>query len=800
MAKTQTPGEMDIQGGNVQANVVPDPFDERDFEYRPRLQPLPATLDNRHPNRQRRRSLVLNQRTTEACTGFAVATLINIVRARIFAEQAATAGEKPALPEPVSHFMLYYYARRYDQFEGTADVGSSLRAAFKGWMYHGVAVESKWDEIGNPMEFETLKFIKECRDIPLGAYYRVNPRHLDDMQSAIFELGAVAVSAAIHDGWREDSLLRAVRRDSKSEEPETMYVIDHPSQPTYRGGHAFTLVGYNDIGFLVQNSWGPGWGCHGFATLTYEDWLENAYDAWVARPGVRQTPFVSAPDASKSALPSSLEAAPNLGRDRLRAHVVNLGNNGRFSDQGGFQSNTAQVDTGIIPAMKAWHESWGEPVRRIVLFAHGGTVTEASGLAGAQTQVDWWLNNHIFPVYFVWQSGPGETFVDHLKDTLRGILPFESVGFNFPQQEQVDRLIETQLARKIRWVWEEMKQNARAASDPLPPNDQDPPPGASFFVDRLKSYIKSLKDQPVEVHLVSHSAGSVFQAALLQRLADRGIPVASMCLLAPAIRVDEFQRTIWPHLQGGGIGKFTVFALTDKREQDDYLPEIPYNFYGKSIMYLVSRSLEAPNPPQAIGLNEAVLGKLRGLIPGEDPVLNPLKDWLSGAADTSFELVKSAIPGKDLEPYEVPLLGMERFLNKKPDTAFLAAEPDLTLKECIERAGGEVFFSPSTLTAPLPDRIDALRHTTFLDDKRAMTSVLLRILKANELSEEIMPYEMNAQPLIQANEAGEPLIAAVGAENLSPTQQALKANAYEVQMGEGKERRQKKSGGGRRKG
>ena len=33
------------------------------------------------------------------------------------------------------------------------------------------------------------------------------------------------------------------------------------------GGHAFALVGYNQAGFVVQNSWGTGWGEKGYGWL-----------------------------------------------------------------------------------------------------------------------------------------------------------------------------------------------------------------------------------------------------------------------------------------------------------------------------------------------------------------------------------------------------------------------------------------------------------------------------------------------------------------------------------------------------
>ena len=50
-------------------NVMPDVFDKRDLEYRPRLQPLPHTLDER-PSKH----FVLTQQGS-SCTGHAVASV-----------------------------------------------------------------------------------------------------------------------------------------------------------------------------------------------------------------------------------------------------------------------------------------------------------------------------------------------------------------------------------------------------------------------------------------------------------------------------------------------------------------------------------------------------------------------------------------------------------------------------------------------------------------------------------------------------------------------------------------------------
>src|SRR5215218_20974 len=124
-----------------------------------------------------------------------------------------------------------------------------------------------------------------------------------------------------------------MRRDD-----ETLHVIARRVDANQLGGHAFALVGYNEVGFLVQNSWGTDWGRRGYATLPYEDWLDSAYDAWVTRPGVPKTPFASGRTRTARGTAGTLVTAPAPDLRRLAAHVVNLSNAGRLSTTGKFVS------------------------------------------------------------------------------------------------------------------------------------------------------------------------------------------------------------------------------------------------------------------------------------------------------------------------------------------------------------------------------------------------------------------------------------------------------------------------------
>ncbi|HET6562297.1 MAG TPA: hypothetical protein VFG72_10515 [Marmoricola sp.] len=695
MPKTLPPGTVAVGNDAFRASAVPDVFDARDLEYRPRLEPLAPSLDRRLGDRH------VSTQTGNSCTGHAVAAMINAVLRNhdLRTRRTGKAAEGQGIEEQpirVSPTMLYAMARRYDEFEGEEDAGSSLRGALKGWFYHGVLPEEDWPE-GATVEIDLDPVLAEkAMRHPLGAFYRVNPFRLDDMQSAISELYGIAASSVIHEGWQEP---RVVVKDG-----ERMTVIERAPGAALLGGHAYALVGYNEVGFLVKNSWGADWGRHGCATLPYDDWLQSAYDAWVARPGVHS--LVSSRERIKLVEDTAGGLATGPGPDlvRLQRHVVNLGNEGLLSTSGRFRSTPKQVDL-VFSRMQEYHDRWQAAEatsgpRRVVLYAHGGLNSEGTGLSIAQKHLNWWLNNHVYPVTFAWQSGAVESLLDHLADTVEDKLPFGGLGIDLV--EQFDRLVERFARSHVRWMWDEMKENARAASKPTPrkivwPQDGSDPapslasvPGATLAVDRLAAYVAAAPKEAVEVHLVGHSAGSIFLAAMLQRLVDAQVPVASISFLAPAITVDAFADEVLPHLTSRTAPRFVSFGLTDRRELDDVCGVHGKAIYQKSLLYLVSRALERPGNPE-----------------------RSRRGWPKDVA-------------------EVPLVGMERF----QDTPVAGGTP---LRHALPDAA--LVWAPTG--QPPGSRTDADSHGDFDDDAPTMTSVVTRILGHPEEPTETMVYAAN---------------------------------------------------------
>jgi hypothetical protein len=93
------PKSKSIRSSVPKRNVVPDKLDLRDRSYLPAVAVLPP------PSLKPKIKVpVMNQADTSACTGFALASVVN----HLLRERAPGASDVP----PVSPFMLYSMARR----------------------------------------------------------------------------------------------------------------------------------------------------------------------------------------------------------------------------------------------------------------------------------------------------------------------------------------------------------------------------------------------------------------------------------------------------------------------------------------------------------------------------------------------------------------------------------------------------------------------------------------------------------------------------------------------------------------
>jgi hypothetical protein len=231
-----------------------DPDDLRDRFFRPREDAPPREIPLEHYLPLA--APVINQGKEHACTGIALAAVADY----LFRKHHKRRGL-----HPVSGRMMYEMARRYDTVNGYHQ-GSYARGAMKGWYHHGVCADALWPYHAFDKDRKlTPRRSRDARQRRMLSYYRVPIANIDHLRAAIAEFGVVYVTAVVHKGWRKAG------RDGRI--PYTQDTL---------GAHAFVLVGYNQEGFWVHNSVGSGWGRMGYGLLSYEDWAENAQDAWVA--------------------------------------------------------------------------------------------------------------------------------------------------------------------------------------------------------------------------------------------------------------------------------------------------------------------------------------------------------------------------------------------------------------------------------------------------------------------------------------------------------------------------------------
>ncbi|MBC3832410.1 C1 family peptidase [Undibacterium amnicola] len=564
---------------------------------------------------------VLDQGAEGACTGFGLATVANYLLRR-----------RQHVPDlnKVSPRMFYELARRYDEWPGENYDGSSARGAMKGWNKHGVCRDEEWPYHVEKSKRGSLNDARlvAARACPLGAYYRVNHKDLIAMHAAIADVGALYATSMVHAGWQ------AVGADG-----EIKY------SPDVLGGHAFAIVAYDSKGFWIQNSWGSGWGKDGMGHVSYDDWLENGTDVWVARLGAPVVLNKPLSFATAHASGSGMSVAYTYSD--LRPHLISLGNQGRFKPGGDYGTSDEEV-TNIfkndIPTM--FNASTKK--KRLLLFAHGGLVSADAAVQRVAEYRGALLAEGVYPLAFIWNTDYWSTLTNMLQDAVRRRRPegFLDKAKDF-MLDRFDDALEP-LARTMsgKAAWSEMKENALAASG------KDG--GARRVVQLIIALTKQFPD--LELHVVGHSAGSILHAPLIQLLASKGVitsgpmkgqtganlSVATCTLWAPACTAQLFKSSYLPLIENGQIGKFAMYSLSDTAEQSDNCARI----YNKSLLYLVSNAFEETQRIPGFSEGVPILGMENTV--KNDPDLKQLfgksgaADWVIAPNDEAKTSIKAS--------------------------------------------------------------------------------------------------------------------------------------------------------------
>ena len=624
----------------------PDRIDYRDRIYNPPLVSLPEEYPDSSLIKQfltdytENHQLVLDQGEEGACTGFGLAAVINFLLWKTH-----TLGERKGkkLPlEQISPRMLYQMARVYDEWPGEDYEGSSCRGAMKGWHRHGVCLENTWPYAGGEFVRPQKGWEREAALRPLGAYYRINKDSIADMQAAVYEVGAVYVSAMVHRGWFLD-------KTSK------LPVIKMKTGET--GGHAFAITGYNSQGFIVQNSWGPDWGYLGFAVLTYEDWVQHGTDAWVAVLGAPMETRVGARTRSSATLKDAAagraewfwrrdktqlqyeyknKAVQPMHENIAYEHTVVLGNDGRplnrFLD---LQNSFAAVQETALNLPLTWLQQQQNP--KVAVYVHGGLNDEEASLKRIRVMAPYFLENGVYPLFITWRTGFRECLSCMLEDAVKRFFrPSEAepsrgwaAELKHHLAEARDRSIEVACEQLLaKPIWVQMKQNAKASAQE----------GAGLSL--LAGHLLSLQDKlpDLQIHLIGHSAGSFLVGYLLEKLRQKQRKAASCSLFAPACTVDFALNHYVPALNQGTLSFDRLYfdILSDEREQADSVGP-----YGKSLLYLVSRALEQNHKTPILGMEGAWRESAQSQDMWNKVYSDDIKQWRDYTAEIKFLNVHS---------------------------------------------------------------------------------------------------------------------------------------------------------------
>ncbi|MCA1979051.1 MAG: C1 family peptidase [Thiobacillus sp.] len=560
-------------------DAFPDRIDLRDWYYRPALAPLP---DAYLACPLIPRSQILDQGREGACTGFALAAVANFLRTR------------RGLTGRVSARMLYELARRYDEWPGEDYEGSSARGAIKAWVKHGVCLEKSWPPTRHGIANMTDHVIAEAKQVPGGAYYRIKPQNVRDMHAALNETGILYATLMVHAGWArpgaEKGAHSVVVPVEGRKTPYRFPVIRRSGSAD--GGHAVAIVGYTPQGFVIQNSWGPDWGADGFAFLPYEDFLMHATDVWVAQLGVPVTMDLWAGDPAIDTA-GLQRASRTIPLADIRPYVVDVANNGELSDSGDYWTTPEDLDRLFNETLPAATQGWKK--RRILLYLHGGLNSESASAKRVVALRDVMLENEIYPLHIMWESDFLATVGNLFKDLFTEADKLAGGGFLENLTEAKDRVLELTLARAGSRLWGEMKENAQLASAHA--RGLGALQQVAREVEAAKQKLAAHDKTGWELHVVGHSAGSIFAAHALPLLAGLGIPLKSVQFMAPAIRIDDFNKLVLPLVEAGTVPLPSLYLLSDALERDDTVGP-----YGKSLLYLVSNAFEGARGVPLLGM------------------------------------------------------------------------------------------------------------------------------------------------------------------------------------------------------
>ena len=272
--------------------------------------------------------------------------------------------------------------------------------------------------------------------------------------------------------------------------------------------------------------------------------MTNAMDCWVVQLGVvtaehdavARSPSLRTDRAGNAIVSRN----PNLAYHEISPFVIDMENEGQLSQRGRFRTNPddlrALIDHHLLHAAEQWNIAKTAHID-VAIYAHGGLTNEDAAAETARVWIPHLYSNRIFPIFLMWETGAFETLGNIFEDTVKGETEKIRGGFKDEFKEWWNERLEGLARPPGRLLWSEMKDNASDVS-------RARNAGVVQLFDHLRKPATKSKLPKIRLHLIGHSAGSIVHAHLGAEAIRQGFDVASISLLAAAVRLDEFDRQL----------------------------------------------------------------------------------------------------------------------------------------------------------------------------------------------------------------------------------------------------------------
>jgi C1A family cysteine protease len=173
-----------------------------------------------------------------------------------------------------SRLFIYYNER---VIEGTVDedAGAMIRDGMKSVAKQGAPHEPLWPYVIGKFRTKPSRPAYQDATKHQAVLYQRLVQHITQFQACLAGGYPFVFGFSVYESFESDAVARSGR------------VPMPKASERLLGGHAVVAVGYDDAKrqFIVRNSWGGGWGMHGYFTMPYDYLFDSnlSDDFWTVK-------------------------------------------------------------------------------------------------------------------------------------------------------------------------------------------------------------------------------------------------------------------------------------------------------------------------------------------------------------------------------------------------------------------------------------------------------------------------------------------------------------------------------------